>query len=259
VKSPKERLAWEVFFLLPVIIAVGFLGYPSTNNILFTGILTIVFFANITLRFLTIREKGDWIFFLFGIAAGGGNDLMSMLRNVYDYNSITLIPLLNGLLPLWNICFWGQVFLLFRKVFHVEWFKGEPFKKDGKFVKGWLSIKLIVDLCILVFLRVVIYSTYNLVPWIPTLIYGCAILARFAVLKPEKNELLIMVILPYAYLFEYLMVIFGLYTYNKASFLGMPIWLLLWWVFLVPIVLKQIFDMIEYYVDGKKKLVIESG
>ncbi|MFX0101800.1 MAG: hypothetical protein ACFFCS_19705 [Candidatus Hodarchaeota archaeon] len=251
-KSPKERLAWEAFFLLPIIVAVAFLGYPSTKNVLFTAILTIVFFVNIAIRFLTIRERGDWIFFVFGIAAGGGNDLMSMARNVYDYNSITLIPFLNGLLPLWNICFWGQVFLLFRKVFQVEWFKGEPFKKDGRFVKGWLSIKLIVDLCILVFLRAIIYLTYNLAPWIPTSFYGAAILARFAVFKPRKNELLIIVILPYAYLFEYLMVIFGLYTYMNAPFLGMPIWLLLWWVFLVPIVLKQIFDMLEFYL-GKKK------
>lgn len=252
-RSPKERLAWEAFFLLPVIIAVAFLGRLSTTNVMYTGILTIVFFVNIIIRFTAIRERGDWIFFLFGIAAGGGNDLMSMLRNVYDYNSITLIPFLNGLLPLWNICFWGQVFLLFRKVFNVEWFKGEPFKKDGRFVKGWLSVKLVVDLCILVFLRVIIYSTYALPAWIPVLVYGVAILARFAAFRPKKNELLVIVILPYAYLFEYLMVLFGLYTYINPSFLGMPIWLLLWWVFLVPIVLKQFFDMIEFLLEKKQE------
>ena len=85
-----------------------------------------------------------------------------------------------------------------------------------------------------------------------------AILARFAVFRPKKNEILILVILPYAYLFEYLMVIFGLYTYINAPFLGMPIWLLLWWVFLVPIVLKQIFDMIEYLLKKKSPNVKSS-
>ncbi len=218
-KNPEQRLILEVIFLLPIIISVGFLGWLSSINVIFTLIITIIFGINLGLRFLLINEKGDWLFYLFGVLAGGGNDLMSMLNNVYGYTSIPLIPLLNGLLPLWMILFWGQVFLLFRKIFGIKWFKGEPFHKDGfKIFRGWVDTKLTVDLVILICLRITIYSTYMLPFWIPAFIYGIVICLRFLIFRPQKNELLIITILPYAFIFEGLMVTFGLYVYVNSFF-----------------------------------------
>jgi len=251
-ETPEQRLVWEVLFFLPIIIVVAILGNLAATDVMYTIIISIVFGINLTIRFILVNEKGDWIFYLFGVVAGGGNDLMSMITGVYSYTSITIIPLLSGLLPLWMILFWGQIFLLFRKVFHLEWFKGEDFKKDGRFLKGWVDIPLIVDLIILVCLRIVIYNTYMLDFWISSLFYGIFICARFVVFRPKKNEFYIVAILPYAFLFEGLMVTFGLYIYINPVFLGMPLWLYLWWIFLVPIILKEIFDRIEYLLKETK-------
>jgi len=202
------------------------------------------------LRFFLINEKGDWLFFLLGVLAGGGNDLMSMINGVYSYTSITVLPFLNGLLPVWMILFWGQVFLIFRKTFAIKLFQGPEFQKNGPFLRGWLNLQLIIDLIILVCLRIVIYSTYQDL-WLPWIIYSIIIGARFLLFLPQKNELFIIAILPYAFLFEGLMVSFGLYVYINPIFLGLPLWLFLWWIFLVPILLKQVFDRIEYYFKNK--------
>lgn len=251
VQSPQQALAWEACFLVPIIFAVGFLGTLAATDVLFTIILTIIFTINLIVRFFMIHKKGDWIFFLLGVIAGGGNDLMSMLKGVYDYTSITILPFLNGLLPLWNIFFWGQVFLLFRKVFNVKWFKGVPFKRDGKFLRGWVSVKLLLDICILVILRVTIYLTYNMDAWVASAIYGTLLWARLLVVKPTRDELNVIAILPYAFIFEGLMVTFGLYVYHDPVFLGMPGWLFLWWIFLVPLVLKQVFAIMEHVIATK--------
>jgi len=153
-------------------------------------------------------------------------------------------------LPFWMLLFWGQVFLIFRKVFKIRWFQGVEFQKNGPFLKGWLNIQLIVDLIILVCLRIIIYNTY-MDFLLPGILYGIIIGARFIAFPPKKNELLIISILPYAFIFEGLMVTFGLYVYINPIFLGMPLWLFLWWIFLVPILLKEIFDRMEYYFNNK--------
>ncbi|MHA1794051.1 MAG: hypothetical protein ACTSVI_15520, partial [Promethearchaeota archaeon] len=62
---------------------------------------SIGFLINLIIRFALINERGDWAFYLLGVLAGGGNDLLSMKSGVYSYTSITIIPFLNGLLPLW--------------------------------------------------------------------------------------------------------------------------------------------------------------
>ncbi len=252
-KTPEQRVIWEVIFLLPIIITVGFCGVlaqDQTFGYLYTWIMTIVFSITLIVRFIVVNEKGDWIFFLLGVLAGGGNDLMSMANGVYDYTSMAILPFLNGLMPLWMILFWGQVFLVFRKVFHLNWFKGEEFQKTRPGLSGWVNKQLIIDLILLVCLRFVIYNTF-MDPLLPAAIYAGVILLRFVIFHPKKNELLIIAILPYAFIFEGLMVKFGLYIYWHDHLLGMPLWLLLWWIFLVPIVLKEIFDRLEYYLKNK--------
>ena len=251
-ETPEQRLIWEVVFLTVIIVATAFFGQLAALDVIYTIILTIIFSVNIVIRFLTINQKGDWIFFVFGVIAGGGNDLMSMMREVYNYTSVTIIPFLDGLLPLWSIVFWGQVFLIFRKMFNLQWFKSEDFKKDGRFLKGWIDYELIVDIILIVILRIIIYSTYHLEMWIPALFYAIFVSARLVIFRPKKNQLLIIAVLPYAFIFEGLMVIFGLYVYINPIILGMPLWLLLWWIFLVPIVLKEIFDRIEFILKEKR-------
>ncbi|MHA1266398.1 MAG: hypothetical protein ACTSRS_14285 [Candidatus Helarchaeota archaeon] len=247
-QTSEQRLFWEIIFLLPILVSVGLFGFAAQKDVFYTWILSSVFGINIFLRFILINEKGDWIFFLLGVFAGGGNDLLSMLNGVYTYTSLTILPFLNGLLPLWMILFWGQVFLIFRKIFHLQWFKGPEFQKRGFLLNGWVDYQLLVDLAILISLRIVIYQTY-MDPWLPAAIYAGLILFRFILFPPKKNELFIIAILPYAFIFEGLLIKFGLYIYRQDHFLGMPLWLLLWWIFLVPLLLKEIFDRLEYFLS----------
>jgi len=247
-ETPEQRLIAEIFFLFIMIIVIGLFGRYAAIEVFYTIIITICFIINIILRFLLVNEKGDWLFFIFGIIAGGGNDLMSMIRGIYNYTSITIIPILNDLMPLWMILFWGQIFLIFRKIFNLSWTKGDKFEKNGEFFGGWIDKKLIFDIFLIIILRIIIYNTYMLDYWIPALFYACFIGIRFIIFPPKKNELYIMAILPYAFIFEGLMVLFGLYIYYNPIFLGMPLWLFIWWIFLVPIVLKEIFDRFEYAV-----------
>jgi hypothetical protein len=249
-QTPEQRLFWEIIFLFVIIITVGVFGRLASTDVLYTIIISIIFGINLALRFFLINEKGDWLFFLLGILAGGGNDLMSMINGVYSYTSLTVLPFLNGLLPVWMILFWGQVFLIFRKIFAIKLFQGPEFQKTGPFLRGWLNLQLIVDLIILVCLRIVIYSSYQDF-WLPWIIYGVIIGARFLIFPPKKNELFIIAILPYAFIFEGVMVSFGLYEYINPVFLGLPVWLFLWWIFLVPIVLKEVFDRLEYFLKYK--------
>lgn len=249
-KTPEHRLIWEAFFIIVITVTVGVFGRLANTDVFYTWIITCIFGINLIVRFILINEKGDWLFFLLGVLGGGGNDLMSMINGVYNYNSQTILPFLDGLLPLWMILFWGQIFLLFRKVFHLKWFKGDDFQKDGRFLRGWVDLQLIIDLVVLVSLRIVIYNFY-LDPLLPWIIYAIVLTVRFILIRPRLNELFIMLILPYAWIFEGLMVSFGFYEYYNPIFLGQPVWLYLWWLFLVPIFLKEIFDRAEYYFKEK--------
>jgi len=249
-ETSKQRVIAEVWFLFIMIIVFGIFGYYSSLDVNFTIIITICCVINLVIRFITVNQKGDWIFFLLGVVGGGGNDFMSMINGVYYYTSIPIIP--NLALPLFMWLFWGQVFLLFRKIFNISWNKGKEFEKDGFLLKGWIDKKLLLDIGLIILLRIVIYNMYSLEFWIPALIYGIGILIRFLIFPPQKNELLIIAILPYAFLFEGLMVMFGLYVYyNPFPLLLIPLWLMIWWVFLVPIFLKEIFDRVEYYLKKK--------
>ncbi|GAB4317261.1 MAG: hypothetical protein Kow0069_19910 [Promethearchaeota archaeon] len=249
-QTPQERLKREVAFLVPVVVAVGLFGRLASTDVAYTAVLTAVFLANLTARFILANQRHDWAFFLLGVAAGGGNDLASMANGVYSYTSVTIVPFLRGLMPLWMVLFWGQVFLVFRKVFQLPWARGEPFRKDGRLLGGWADARLLVDLVLVLLLRAAIYRTHAADPRIPAAIYGGAVAARFLAFPPRRNEWYLVAILPYAYSFEGLMVTFGLYVYEHPAFLGLPAWLLLWWAFLVPCLLKEVFDRLEFALGG---------
>lgn len=252
-ENPEQRLIWETFFLVTMLTFIAVFGRNAATNVLYTIIISLLFGINLIIRFLLINEKGDGLFYLFGVIAGGGNDLMSMVNGVYRYTSITIIPLLSGLMPFWMILFWGQIFLVFRKIFNISWCKGEEFKKEGILLSGWIDKKLIFDIVLVIILRLIIYNTYMLDIWIPTLFYAIGIGLRFLIFPPKRNELLLIAILPYAFIFEGLLVLFGLYIYYNPVLLGMPLWLYLWWIFLVPFVLKEFFDRLEYFLEINKK------
>lgn len=250
-KTPVQRLVVEIFFLIVFIILFGIFGGKAQTDVLYTIIITISCIATIIIRFILVNVAGDWLFFILGVVFGGGNDFMSMINGVYYYTAIPIIP--NLALPIFMWLFWGWAFLLFRKIFNLAWCRGEKFQKDGRFLRGWIDTKLIFDIALVIVLRLVIYNTYLLDFWIPALFYGIAVGIRLLIFHPKKNELRIIIFLPIAYFFEGIMVLFGLYVYYNPIFPGIPLWLMIWWVLLVPIVLKEIFDRLEFIVENRQK------
>lgn len=76
---------------------------------------------------------------------------------------------------------------------------------------------------------------------------------RFLSFPPKKNELIIIIFLPIAYFFEDLMIFFGVYVYYNPIFPRIPLWLMICWIRLVSIVLKEIFDRFEFIIDHYNK------
>ncbi|TFF87852.1 MAG: hypothetical protein EU549_04055, partial [Promethearchaeota archaeon] len=131
-ETPIQRVIVEICFLIIFIIIFGIFGRNAQTDVIYSIIITISCVITIALRFILLNEKGDWLFFIFGVILGGGNDFLSMIRGIYYYTAIPIIP--NLALPLFMWIFWGWGFLLFRKIFNITWCRGEKFQKDGRFL-----------------------------------------------------------------------------------------------------------------------------
>ena len=99
-------------------------------------------------------------------------------------------------------------------------------------------------------LRIAIYNTYDRNPWLSSGIYLAGISLRLFLFPISREQWIVIATLPYAYCFEGLMVTFGLYEYYHPVFLGIPGWLFIWWIFLVPIFVKECSDRMEYWIKN---------
>jgi len=80
------------------------------------------------------------------------------------------------------------------------------------------------------------------------------LLLRLLVIPPKKHEwLLILAVMLLGPPFEAALIGFGLYVYFDPVLGGMPAWLLIYWIFAMPILLKGIFDRIEWGLARKQK------
>ncbi|MBK5093950.1 MAG: hypothetical protein JJE48_10620, partial [Actinobacteria bacterium] len=71
-----KQVLLEFLFLCT---AAAFVAFFAQNTPLMSALVG----ANIIARFILIRRKHDWVFFLTGFVFGGGNDLISMITHVY--------------------------------------------------------------------------------------------------------------------------------------------------------------------------------
>jgi hypothetical protein len=191
--------------------------------------------AIIGLRFLVLNRRGDWIFFLLGVVLGGGNDLFSMYKHVYHYTAPTILPVP---IPLWMVVFWGQVFVSFRKLMRFGPFLGPRRRLP------LIDAPLALDILIAVIYRMIIYRTAS-TPWLPDALFAAILVVRVLVLPPEPHERrLMLAMLIIGPLYEMLLIGCGLYVYQTGVLLGMPLWLVVYWVFIIR-ALKAVFDRIE--------------
>ncbi len=227
----------ELVFLAASIAAVAF----YCQN---TPVMSALAAGIIAARFLLIGRRHDWIFLLIGVVAGGGNDMLSMMKGVYSYTPPheLAIPI-----PLWMLLFWGYVFVAFRQLFALSAFKGEGF--GGR---PWrIDARLLADLAVVVAFRVIIYHYVRHEP-IPTIGYAVVLGLRLMFIPPKRRDWLLMAVVMVAGpIYEALLIRFGLYVYSDPVFLGMPAWLLIYWAFIIPIFMKGIFDRVEEWLGAK--------
>lgn len=238
-KSPEAvgmKQFWlEVFFMLTALAAVR--GFVQN-----TPVMSALIGINLAARFIFIRRKHDWIFFMIGFVAGGGNDLISMIKNVYYYTPKDVIPI-----PIWMLVFWGHIFVAFRQMFQLKPFQAE----EGKWPPLKLDARIAFDLATLIALRIVIYKFVRHEPT-PAIAYASIIAARLLLMRPAKHELLLMmVVTPMGIAYEAALIKCGLYVYYDPIFMGMPAWLMIYWVFMLPVLVKGLFDRIEFSLAQK--------
>ena len=189
-------------------------------------------------RFLLLNRRGDWVFFLIGVIVGGGNDLLSMYKGVYSYAAPTVLP---APIPLWMVVFWGQIFVSFRKLMRYGQFLG-PDEPPARL----LDLPLALDLVVAVVYRLIIYRTAS-IPWQPDALYAAILVTRLLLIPPREHERkLLLAMLVIGPVYEMILIGAGFYHYQTGVLFGMPLWLIVYWVF-VSRMLKAIFDRVEHF------------
>ena len=236
-----RRVGIEMYFLGMSLLAMS--AYAQN-----TPVMTCLIVGNIALRFILMGRRYDWVYLLIGVAGGGGNDLMSMLKDVYYYTPKDVLPI-----PIWMLLLWGHVFVAFRQFFRLPFFIGPELKG-----KPWrLDKRLIADIAVVVLFRVIIYNFVHKDP-IPTYAFGAVLAARLILIPPKIHEWkLIAAIMILGPAYEAACIRFGLYVYYNPVFLGMPAWLLIYWVFIVPLFMGGIFERMEYSQAAKRNAPAE--
>ncbi len=225
-----------------VLLGAAVMVYFNGQN---TKLMSIFIAALIVARFVLLYQKGDaWVFAL-GVAAGGGNDVMSMWRGVYYYTPETILPVP---IPIWMVVFWGLAFLFLRRLMRFG-----PFFEDRSGHR-LLDRAFIADIGIAAAYRFIVYNWAS-VPYLPGALYASILAARVLVFPPRDAERKLMIaVVILGPFYEYLLIEGGLYVYQNGVVLGMPVWLVVYWAFIMRVV-KAVFDWMEARLSGKRYFV----
>jgi hypothetical protein len=217
-----------------VILFITLMIYFFSQN---TKVMSIAFAFIIIFRFVLLNRRGDIIFFFLGLILGGGSDLMSMWRGVYYYTPTTILPVP---IPVWMLLFWGEIFVFFRKLIRYG-----PFLHLENPRKRILDLPLALDIILFAVYRMIIYR-YASVPWLPDALYAGIFVVRLLLFPPTNDERKLMItMLLLGPVYEIALIRCGLYVYQNGFVWGLPLWLIIWWVFIIRI-FKTLTDEIEY-------------
>lgn len=230
--APYQASTKELLAEAAVLLTVAGVVVPAGQNTLFmTGFIALLLAA----RFALLYRRGDILIFLLGLVLGGGNDLLSMWQGVYRYTPPTLLPVP---IPGWMLVFWGEAFLFFRRLMRFR-----PFVDDAT-VTRVIDTPLALDLLMVIPLKRMLYRCAGM-PWVPDVIFACALLLRYLIAPPQPHERrLLLTILLLGPFYEALLIAGGLYIYQHGVVFGMPVWLIVYWLYIFR-VLKAIIDRIE--------------
>lgn len=222
-----------------LLISAGLIYFFAHKTYLMSAIMAGV----MALRFIVLNRRGDWIFFLIGLVVGGGNDLLSMYKGVYAYlppHDILDLPI-----PVWMLFFWGEIFVFFRKLM-----RSGPFGGGSRPFEKMIDLPLALDLVVVISYRMIIYRTASQ-HWLPDALFAAILIVRLLLAPPkiyERKLMLLMLML--GPLYEIILIHSRLYLYQTGVVFGMPLWLIIYWVFVVRF-LKAIFDRVENFIAGR--------
>lgn len=233
--APYRAPAADLYLEAAVMLIVAAFVYPLGEN---TRAMSIIFGVILVLRFALLYRRGDLIIFFLGVCAGGGNDVLSMYKGVYQYLPPSELPVP---IPLWMVIFWGEAFLFFRKLMRYGRFLGPDQKPKP------IDPALALDLVIVIAYRMIIYRTAA-TAWLPDALFAAILVVRLLVIPPLAHERAVMlVILVLGPLYEIILIGGGLYLYQTPVFFGMPLWLIVYWVFIFRF-LKAVIDRMEHFI-----------
>jgi len=229
------ELTAEGAVLITAAVAVFFFGQNTPLMSLIIGLLILA-------RFIALHRRGDLVFFLMGVVLGGGNDVLSMWRGVYFYTPSTILPVP---IPVWMLFFWGQGFLFLRRIVRFGPFLS-PTPPTRLFDRA-----LALDAVIAVVYRAVVYA-WAAVSYLPGALYASILAVRLLLIPPRQDERrLMLAVLMLGPFYEFLLIKGGLYVYQNGVVLGMPIWLLVYWVFIIRVI-KAVFDWVEVKLASRR-------
>ena len=233
--SPYEATTMELLSEAGIMIlaaaGIYFLGPKNSNMPIFIAVLLVA-------RFMVLYQRGDLVVFLLGVLLGGGNDVISMWRGVYYYTAPTVLPVP---IPVWMVIFWGEAFLFFRRMMRYG-----PFLNATNLYLPRVDLPFALDMLLLVLFRTIIYR-FAAVAWLPDMLFAVILLLRYLVLPPAPHERrLLLTILVLGPLYEIALISAGLYVYTNGIIFGMPVWLIVYWMFVFRL-LKALMDRFEQY------------
>jgi hypothetical protein len=231
-RADLRGLVAEAAVMITFAVIVYFYGQDTTIMSIATGLIIIS-------RFLVLYRRGDLVWFIMGVILGGGNDLMSMWRGVYYYTPPTILPVP---IPVWMLFFWGQAFMFLRRLARFG-----PFLGADETGKRLLDIGMALDIIIIIIYRFIVYGWAEQ-PWLPAALFASILCLRIILVPPPSNQRRLMIaILILGPFYEILLIKGGLYVYQHGIVFGMPLWLIIYWVFIIRVI-KAVADWMEHHI-----------
>ena len=186
--------------------------------------------------------RTEWIFLLICTLLGGFNDWNSVVnKQIYDYTVPHFFPQFSTI-PIWMLLFWGMIlrfmYSLFRLPALIDVNNDRPDNACRLVPSGQLASwqKVVALLLFVLVTRQGIYRWYMdpLWSWLPfagaLLVYPMLFPFRRAEFKLAGLALL------FGPVVEVLYIQVGhLHRYHHGIVGGVPIWIILWWILIIPI------------------------